>query len=49
MGFADFTVPKEQDAVPFVNKEALVQSVQNEAKVSRADAIVKISFQHVAR
>ncbi len=49
MGFADFTVPKEQDAVPFVNKEALVQSVQNEAKVTRADAIVKISFQHMSR
>ncbi|MBI5250338.1 MAG: caspase family protein [Desulfomonile tiedjei] len=49
MGFADFTVPKERASVSFASKEALVQSIQVEAKVRRTDAIVKLGFQHVAR
>jgi len=49
MGFADFTVPKEEASASFINKEALFGSLKNEAKVPRADAIVKLSFKHVPR
>jgi hypothetical protein len=49
MGFADFTVPKEDASASFINKEALFGSLKNEAKVPRADAIVKLSFKHVPR
>ena len=33
MGFADFTVPKEGASASFINKEALFESLKNEAKV----------------
>jgi uncharacterized caspase-like protein len=49
MGFADFTVPKEDASASFSNKEALFKSLKNEAKVPRADAIVKLSFKHLPR
>lgn len=49
MGFADFTVPKEAVASSFTNREALFESLKNEAKVPRADAIVKLSFKHLPR
>lgn len=49
MGFADYTVPKEQSSASFNNKQVLVESMLKEAKVSRADAIVKLSFHHVPR
>jgi uncharacterized caspase-like protein len=49
MGFADFTVPKEEASASFINKEALFESLKNEAKVPRADAIVKLTFKHVPR
>ncbi len=47
MGFADFTVPKQEASASFTNKEALFESLKNEAKVPRADAIVKLTFKHV--
>jgi hypothetical protein len=49
MGFADFTVPKVEASASFNSKEALFESLKNEAKVPRADAIVKLTFKHVPR
>ena len=49
MGFAEYTVPKEQNSASFNNKQVLVESMLKEAKVSRADAIVKLNFHHVSR
>jgi len=48
MGFAAHTVPKGAQKASFESRERLVEQMENRIKVSGAEAVFKLQFQHVA-
>jgi hypothetical protein len=49
MGFAARTVPKNVQNVSFGSKEQILDQMENQIRVSGAEAVFKVQFQHVRR
>jgi hypothetical protein len=49
MGFAEHTAPKGVQKVSFHNKERLFEEMENQIKISGAEAVYKVEFRHIPR
>lgn len=49
MGFADVTAPKTGQQTSFQNRESFFHALESQTRVVGADAIIKLTFNHVAR